>query len=59
MALVVSDIKEKKINSALNRLKKIEKSSYERFSVPIMEAWLIAGEKRNFNKAKKKIRAIK
>ena len=32
MALVVSDIKEKKINSALTRLKKIQKSSYERFS---------------------------
>ena len=55
MALVVSDIKEKKINSALNRLKKIEKSSYERFSVPIIEAWLIALEKKNLQKAKKKL----
>ena len=58
MALVVSDIKEKKINSALNRLKKIEKSSYERFSVPIIEAWLIALEKKNLQKAKKKLNEL-
>tara|TARA_Y100000590_G_scaffold466365_1_gene641453 strand:- start:182 stop:1876 length:1695 start_codon:yes stop_codon:yes gene_type:complete len=55
ITLIVGDIKEKKFNSALNRLKTIKRSSYERFSVPIMEAWLIAGEKRNFNKAKKKL----
>ncbi len=55
MALVVGDIKKKNINSALNRLKKIKKTSYERFSVPIIEAWLIAQEKKNLNKAKKKL----
>ena len=58
MALVVSDIKEKKINSALTRLKKIQKSSYERFSVPIIEAWLIALEKKNLQKAKKKLNEL-
>ena len=58
MAVIVSDIKEKKINSALNRLKKIEKSSYERFSVPIIEAWLIALEKKNLQKAKKKLNEL-
>ena len=46
MALIVGDIKSKKFNSALNRLKKINKSSFERFSVPIIEAWIIAGEER-------------
>ena len=55
MALVIGDIKKKNINSALNRLKKIKKTSYERFSVPIIEAWLIAQEKKNLNKAKKKL----
>ena len=55
MALVVGDIKNKEINSALNRLKKIKKSSYERFSVPIIEAWLIAEEKKNLKKAKQKL----
>ena len=55
MALVVGDIKKKKNNSALNRLKKIKKDSYERFSVPIIEAWLIAEEKKNFKKAKQKL----
>ncbi len=58
MALIVADIKEKKINSALTRLKKIEKSSYERFSVPIIEAWLIALEKKNFRKAKQKLNEL-
>ena len=55
MALIVGDIKKKKFSSALNKLKKIKKSSYERFSVPIIEAWLIANEKRNLNKAKQKL----
>jgi len=58
MALIVADIKEKKINSALARLKKMEKSSYERFSVPIIEAWLIALEKKNFRKAKQKLNEL-
>ena len=58
MALVVSDIKKKKYNSALNRLKKIKKSSYERFSVPIIEAWLIAEEKNNFNLAEQKLNEL-
>ena len=58
MALIVADIKEKKINSALTRLKKIEKSSYERFSVPIIEAWLIAVEKKNLRKAKQKLNEL-
>tara|TARA_B100001013_G_scaffold67300_1_gene35183 strand:- start:273 stop:1958 length:1686 start_codon:yes stop_codon:yes gene_type:complete len=55
MALVIGDIQKKNINSALNRLKKIKKTSYERFSVPIIEAWLIVQEKKNLNKAKKKL----
>ena len=58
MALVLSDIKEKKFNSALKKLNKIKKSSYERFSVPIIEAWLIAEEKKNFTKAKKKLNEL-
>ena len=58
MALVIGDIKKKNINSALNRLKKIKKTSYERFSVPIIEAWLIAQEKKNLNKAKKKLNEL-
>ncbi|MBC50181.1 MAG: hypothetical protein CMI93_01275 [Pelagibacteraceae bacterium] len=59
MALIVGDIKRKKFNSALNRLKKINKSSFERFSVPIIEAWIIAGEERNLNKAKQKLDELK
>ena len=59
MALVVSDIKKKKFDSALNRLKKVKKSSYERFSIPIIEAWLIAEKTKNFNKAKKKLDELK
>ena len=55
MALVVGDIKNKKYSSALKKLKKIKKSSYERFSVPIIEAWLIAVEKKNLTKAKQKL----
>ena len=55
MALIVSDIKEKNYNSALKRLKNIKKSSYERFSVPIIEAWLISEEKKNLKKAKQKL----
>tara|TARA_B100000686_G_scaffold124488_1_gene131856 strand:+ start:6675 stop:8351 length:1677 start_codon:yes stop_codon:yes gene_type:complete len=58
MALVVGDIKDKKFNLALKRLKKIKKSSYERFSVPIIEAWLISEEKKDFKKAKKKLHEL-
>ena len=58
LALIVGDIKGKKFNSALNRLKKIKKSSYERFSIPIIEAWLIVEEKRNLNKAKQKLNEL-
>ena len=59
MALIVGDIKGKKFNSALKRLKKIKKNSYERFLVPIIEAWIIAGEERNLNKAKEKLDELK
>ena len=59
LSLIVGDINEKKFNSALNRLKKINKSSFERFSVPIIEAWIIAGEERNLNKAKQKLDELK
>ena len=45
----------KNYNSALKRLKNIKKSSYERFSVPIIEAWLISEEKKNLKKAKQKL----
>ena len=59
MALIVGDIKGKNFNSALNRLKKIKKNSYERFSVPIIESWIIAGQERNLNKAKEKLDELK
>ena len=58
MSLVVSDIKEKKFKSALSRLKKVKKSSYERFSVPIIESWLIAEETQNLKKSNDKLNEL-
>ncbi len=58
MTLIVSDIKEKKFKSALSKLKKIKKSSYERFSVPIIESWLIAEETKNLKKSNDKLNEL-
>ncbi len=58
LALTVDDIKKKNFSSAIDRLKKIKKSSYERFLVPIIESWLIAEKEKNFNKAKKKLEEL-
>ena len=55
MALVVGDIKNRNFDSALERLGRMKKSSYERFSVPIIEAWLIAVGKKDYKNAKKKL----
>ena len=58
MALIIDDIKKKNFSSAFDRLKKIKKSSYERFSVPIIESWLIVENKKDLNKAKKKLEEL-
>ena len=58
MSLVVSDIKEKKFKSALSKLKKMKKSSYERFSVPIIQSWLIAEETKNLKKSNDKLNEL-
>ena len=55
MVLVIGDIKKKNFSGALSRLKKIKKSSYERFSVPIIEAWLISENQKNLRMAKNKL----
>jgi len=58
MALIVDDIKKRNFSSAFDKLKKIKKSSYERFSVPIIESWLIVENKKDLNKAKKKLEEL-
>ena len=58
MALIIGDIKDKNLGSAMNRIKKIRKSSYERFSVPIIEAWLISENDNNLKKAKDKLNEL-
>ena len=51
LALIVDDIKNKNLNSALERTKKIKRDSYERFSIPIIRAWITAAEKKNYKKS--------
>ena len=51
LALTVYDIKNRNFDSALEKIKKIKKDSYERYSIPIIEAWLIATEKKNYKKS--------
>ena len=42
LTLIMNDIKKRNFNSALEKTKKVKKDSYERFSIPIINAWLIA-----------------
>ena len=59
LALTVYDIKNRNFDSALEKIKKIQKDSYERYSIPIIEAWLIAIEKKNYKKSIETINELK
>jgi len=48
LALITDDIKRNNLDSALKRLKKVKKHSYERFSIPIINAWIIAVKNKNY-----------
>ena len=39
LALIIDDIKKNNLDSAVKRLKKVKKHSYERFSIPIINSW--------------------
>ena len=51
LTLIMNDIKKRNFNSALEKTKKVKKDSYERFSIPIIKAWVIAIEKKNYKKS--------
>ena len=51
LALIIDDIKNKNFNSALKRTNKIKRDFYERFSIPIIKAWILAIHKKNYKKS--------